>query len=125
MKTLFDYQKEIVQKANKSNALFMKMGTGKTITSLKIAEKWKCEKLLVVCLKSKIQDWIDEIEEETYFCKGEYMVIPIKNKDTKSEDSSEPISNVQTAENETVTTKKAIEKPKKNAPKRVSKTTKK
>ena len=40
MKTLFDYQKEIVQKANKSNALFMKMGTGKTITSLKIAEKW-------------------------------------------------------------------------------------
>ena len=75
MKTLFDYQKEIVQKANKSNALFMKMGTGKTITSLKIAEKWKCEKLLVVCLKSKIQDWIDEIEEETYFCKGEYMVI--------------------------------------------------
>ena len=47
MKTLFDYQKEIVQRANKSNALFMKMGTGKTITSLKIAEKWKCEKLLV------------------------------------------------------------------------------
>ena len=75
MKTLFDYQKEIVQKANKSNALFMKMGTGKTITSLKIAEKWRCEKLLVVCLKSKIQDWIDEIEEETYFIKGEYMVI--------------------------------------------------
>ena len=75
MKTLFDYQNEIVQKANKSNALFMKMGTGKTITSLKIAEKWQCEKLLVVCLKSKIQDWIDEIEEETYFCKGEYMVI--------------------------------------------------
>lgn len=75
MKTLFDYQKEIVQRANKSNALFMKMGTGKTITSLKIAEKWQCEKLLVVCLKSKIQDWIDEIEEETYFIKGEYMVI--------------------------------------------------
>lgn len=75
MKTLFDYQKEIVDKANKSNALFMKMGTGKTITSLKIAEKWQCEKLLVVCLKSKIQDWIDEIEEETYFIKGEYMVI--------------------------------------------------
>ena len=75
MKVLFDYQKEIVERANKSNALFMKMGTGKTITSLKIAEKWQCEKLLVVCLKSKIQDWIDEIEEETYFIKGEYMVI--------------------------------------------------
>ena len=75
MKTLFDYQADIVKRANKSNALFMKMGTGKTITSLKIAEKWRCEKLLVVCLKSKIQDWIDEIEEETYFIKGEYMVI--------------------------------------------------
>ena len=75
MKVLFDYQKEIVNKANKASALFMKMGTGKTITSLKIAEKWRCEKLLVVCLKSKIQDWIDEIEEETYFIKGEYMVI--------------------------------------------------
>lgn len=75
MKTLFDYQKEIVDKAQKSSALFMKMGTGKTITSLKIAEKYQCTKLLVICLKSKIQDWIDEIEEETYFTKGGYMVI--------------------------------------------------
>ena len=75
MKKLFDYQKEIVDKAQKSSALFMKMGTGKTITSLKIAEKYQCTKLLVICLKSKIQDWIDEIEEETYFTKGEYMVI--------------------------------------------------
>lgn len=75
MKTLFDYQQKIVDECDRANALFMKMGTGKTITSLKIAEKWRCEKLLVVCLKSKIQDWIDEIEEETYFVKGEYMVI--------------------------------------------------
>ena len=48
-----------------------------------------------------------------------------EDKDEKSEDSSEPISTVQSSENETVTTKKALEKPKKNAPKRVSKTTKK
>ena len=47
------------------------------------------------------------------------------DKDTKSEASSEPISTVQSSENETVTTKKALEKTKKNAPKRVSKTTKK
>ena len=77
MKTLFDYQKEIVQKANRSNALFMKMGTGKTITSLKIAEKWRCEKLLVVCLKSKIQDWIDEIEEETYSSPSNKLTLPL------------------------------------------------
>lgn len=75
MKTLFNYQQKIVDNAPKSCALFMDMGTGKTITSLKITEKWMCSKLLVICLKSKIQDWIDEIEEETYFCKGEYMVI--------------------------------------------------
>lgn len=75
MKTLFDYQKEIVNKALPNSALFMDMGTGKTITSLRIAEKYRCEKLLVICLKSKIQDWIDEIEEETYFIKGEYLVI--------------------------------------------------
>ena len=57
--------------------------------------------------------------------KYEYTVVPIKNKDTKSEASSEQFSTVQVAENETVTTKKVVEKPKKNAPKRVSKTTKK
>lgn len=65
MKTLFKYQQEIVNNAPKHCALFMDMGTGKTITSLKITEKWMCSKLIVICLKSKIQDWIDEIEEET------------------------------------------------------------
>ena len=65
MKTLFEYQQKIVDTCDRANALFMKMGTGKTITSLKIAERWRCEKLLVICLKSKIQDWIEEIEEET------------------------------------------------------------
>ena len=29
MKTLFDYQQQIVNDSKKSNALFMKMGTGK------------------------------------------------------------------------------------------------
>lgn len=75
MKKLFDYQEDIVRKAFPNSALFMDMGTGKTITSLRIAEKYNVEKLLVVCLKSKIQDWIDEIENETYFVKGEYMVV--------------------------------------------------
>lgn len=75
MKKLFSYQEEIVDACDKSNALFMKMGTGKTITSLKIAEKWECEKLLVVCLKSKIQDWKEEILNETYFKEDDFMVI--------------------------------------------------
>ena len=49
-----------LKKIDLSNIAFM-------FPSLKIAEKYQCTKLLVICLKSKIQDWIDEIEEETYF----------------------------------------------------------
>ena len=75
MKTLFDYQKEIVDASDVSAALFMKMGTGKTITSLKIAEKFECKKLIVICLKSKIQDWKDEIINETYFKEKDFIVI--------------------------------------------------
>lgn len=74
-KKLFDYQQKIVNDAKPNCALFMDMGTGKTITSLKIAEKYQVNKLLVICLKSKINDWKEEIEEETYFIKDEYIVI--------------------------------------------------
>lgn len=71
MKTkLYDYQEKIVddimEKNDYSVGLFMKMGTGKTVTSLGIFERlWKkgiVDKLLVVCIKNKIQDWKDEIE---------------------------------------------------------------
>ena len=45
--------------------------TGKTITSLRIFEKlWEAnavDKILVVCLKCKIQDWKDEIENQWKF----------------------------------------------------------
>lgn len=74
-KQLFDYQQKIVDNAPKSCALFMSMGTGKTITSLKIAEKYKCKKILVICLKCKITDWKEEIINETYFTKENMMVI--------------------------------------------------
>ena len=35
MNTLLDYEKEIVQKENKSNDLYITMWTGKTITNIK------------------------------------------------------------------------------------------
>ena len=68
----YDYQEKIAQdivgSGDYSVGLFMKMGTGKTITSLRIFELlWEAnavDKLLVVCLKCKIQDWKDEIEEQ-------------------------------------------------------------
>ena len=73
MKTIpYDYQEKIAQdiigSGDYSVGLFMKMGTGKTITSLRIFELlWEAnavDKLLIVCLKCKIQDWKDEIEEQ-------------------------------------------------------------
>lgn len=71
MKTkLYDYQEKIVNdifaNGDFSVGLFMKMGTGKTVTSLALFERlWEnkaVDKLLVVCLKCKIDDWKNEIE---------------------------------------------------------------
>lgn len=59
---LYDYQRRIVDnETESSHALFMDMGTGKTITSLALFEKSKASKLLIVCLVSKLDDWRDEI----------------------------------------------------------------
>ena len=76
MKTeLYDYQQKIVDKVFEKNdyavGLFMKMGTGKTVTSLAIFDRlWEAnavDKLLVICIKCKIQDWKDEIESQWKF----------------------------------------------------------
>ena len=73
MKTeLYDYQKkirdEILGSGDYARALFMRMGSGKTVTSLSIFEKlWeddKVDRLLVVCLKNKIMDWENDIQKE-------------------------------------------------------------
>ena len=70
--TPYDYQEKIAQQILSSGdisvALFMDMGTGKTITSLRVFEllheQKKANKILVVCLKNKIEDWKEEIEME-------------------------------------------------------------
>lgn len=61
---LYDYQKRIVdsRKDYESHALFMDMGTGKTITSLALFEQSKLKKILVICIVSKREDWYDEIK---------------------------------------------------------------
>ena len=69
---LYDYQQKIVdniiESGDYSCGLFMKMGTGKTVTSLSVFEhllnEGKVDKLLVVCLKCKIEDWKNDIEKE-------------------------------------------------------------
>ena len=65
MKKLFDYQQKIVDTQNKkSSALFMDMGTGKTVTSLALFKKSKQPKLLVMCIVAKLQDWKDDVQSE-------------------------------------------------------------
>lgn len=62
---LYEYQKKIVDSQDEpSSALFMDMGTGKTITSLALFEKSKATKVLVICLVSKTSDWVEEIKEQ-------------------------------------------------------------
>ena len=64
-KTLFDYQQKIVDlQTNPASALFMDMGTGKTVTSLALFKKWKCPKILIICLVSKLEDWKKDLMSE-------------------------------------------------------------
>lgn len=64
-KQLFDYQQRIVDsQVNKSSALFMDMGTGKTVTSLALYKKSKQPKLLVLCIVSKLHDWEEDLLSE-------------------------------------------------------------
>lgn len=62
---LFDYQRKIVhEKYEDSKALFMQMGTGKTFVSMGMYLKSGCRKLLVVCLATKVNDWVRDLEKE-------------------------------------------------------------
>lgn len=72
---LYNYQKNIVNdlKDFDSCALFMDVGTGKSITSLamyeqKVLQK-KCNKLLIVCLCAKLQEWKEDCEKWFPFSK--------------------------------------------------------
>ena len=64
-KTLFPYQQKIVDNEKRtSSALFMSMGTGKTVTSLALFKKSERPKILILCLISKMQDWLDDLKSE-------------------------------------------------------------
>lgn len=65
MKTLFKYQQDIVDNIkNPSVPLFMGMGTGKTVTSLNVFKKFNTEKILIICLISKMNDWKEDLKDE-------------------------------------------------------------
>lgn len=72
---LYDYQKKIVDdlKIYDSNALFLDVGCGKSITSLALFEqkqiRKKCKKLLIICICAKINEWVHDCERWFPFSK--------------------------------------------------------
>lgn len=72
---LYSYQKTIVNdlKSYDSCALFLDVGTGKSITSLALYEQktiqGKCNKLIIVCLCAKIEEWKADCEKWFPFSK--------------------------------------------------------
>ena len=68
MKTLFKYQQDIVDNVKKENKtsvpLFMSMGCGKTVTSLNVFKNNPTDKILIICLISKMNDWKQDLQEE-------------------------------------------------------------
>ena len=83
---LYDYQKKIVNdlKDLDVSALFMDVGTGKSITSLALYEQKlitnKCNKLLIVCLCAKINEWKKDCEKFFPFSKTIILDNKPKNK---------------------------------------------
>lgn len=72
---LYNYQKNIVNDLKDFNscALFMDVGTGKSITSLAMYEQKviqnKCSKLLIICLCAKLNEWKCDCEKWFPFSK--------------------------------------------------------
>ena len=81
---LYPYQKNIVDdlKDFDSSALFMDVGTGKSITSLALYEQKlvqsKCKKLLIVCLCAKLNEW--KIDCEKWFPFSKVIILDNKKK---------------------------------------------
>ena len=81
---LYPYQKNIVDdlKDFDSSALFLDVGTGKSITSLALYEQKlvqnKCKKLLIVCLCAKLNEW--KIDCEKWFPFSKVIILDNKKK---------------------------------------------
>ena len=89
---LYDYQKNIVNdlKDFDQAALFMDVGTGKSITSLALYEQKllqkKCKKLLIICLCAKLNEWKCDCEKWFPFSKTIILDGKAKSKRAFEED---------------------------------------
>lgn len=62
---LLDYQQKLLdERYQDSMALFMDMGTGKTYMGAGAFERSGCQKLVIICLVSKIDDWAELLGED-------------------------------------------------------------
>ena len=78
---LYPYQKEILENSKdlKRVAYYMEMGTGKTFVASERIKHLPVEEHIVVCQKSKVQDWIDHFVK--YY--PEFNVINLTKPPTK------------------------------------------
>lgn len=72
---LYRFQKRLVRKIDKkeSAGIFADMGLGKTLMSLSRIERQgftENNKLLIICKKAKIQDWVDDLKKELNIVAG-------------------------------------------------------
>lgn len=65
MITLFPHQQEALQETKDFDniAVYHDMGLGKTFTGSEMMIRFDCRVNLIVCQKSKVQDWIDHFKE--------------------------------------------------------------
>lgn len=62
---LLDYQQKLLdERYQDSMALFMDMGTGKTYMGAGAFQRSGCQKLVIICLVSKINDWAELLADD-------------------------------------------------------------
>lgn len=66
-KNLYAFQSEALDKIEnyQNAALFWQMGAGKTISSIELTERWNSLILVCVVLKSTVNQWIEELSNQT------------------------------------------------------------
>lgn len=75
--TLFEHQKEALEltKGFQNIAIYHDMGLGKTFTGSECMKRFKNKVNLVICQKSKIQDWVNHFND--YYSNGEEIHVKV------------------------------------------------
>jgi len=71
---LYEHQNNILEKNPSKHLLALDTGTGKTLTSLALADKNKCKSVIIVCPKSLKEKWKRDIHESPYH-NSNYLII--------------------------------------------------